>query len=188
MKKVALVFGLISGAITALIMVATRPFMDRIGFDRAEILGYTTIVLSMLLVYAGIRSYRDNFCHGSIGFGRAFGIGLLITLISSSCYVITWEILYFGLDSMRQFMDKYADYMVEQAKSSGASAAAIQAQLQGMQRYKELYQNPFFNAAITFLEPFPVGLLITLVSAAILRKKKLTPAGEPASMTGKQQH
>src|SRR5262249_25358638 len=126
MKKIVLTFGLISGAILSLMMVATMPFIDKIGFDNSEILGYTTIVLSFLMVYAGIRSYRDNIGRGSITFTRAAGVGLLITLISCLCYVVTWEILYFNLPSMHQFMDKYAAYMVDQARASGASQEAIQ--------------------------------------------------------------
>jgi Protein of unknown function (DUF4199) len=171
MKKIVLTFGLISGAILSLMMVATMPFIDKIGFDKSEILGYTTMVLSFLMVYAGIRSYRDNIGRGSITFTRAAGVGLLITLISCLCYVVTWEILYFNLPSMHQFMDKYAAYMVDQARASGASQEAIQVQLREIGKYKELYENPLFNVAITFSEPFPVGLLITLISAAILKKR-----------------
>ena len=171
MKKIVLTFGLISGAVSSLMMVFTIPFMDKIGFGRAEILGYTTLVLSMLLVYAGIRSYRDNVAGGVITFKRALAIGLLITVISCCCYVVTWEILFFNLKSMQHFMDDYAAYMVNQAKASGASPQEIQARLQEMERFKELYKNPLFNAAITFTEPFPVGLIISLISAAILRRK-----------------
>src|SRR5262245_17732425 len=160
MKKTVLTFGSISGAISSLMMVVTIiPFVDKIGFDKAEILGYTTIVVSMLLVYAGIRSYRDNAGGGIITFGQAFGIGLLITVVSCLFYVIVWEILYFNLGSLHQFMDKYAAYMVDKAKASGASPEAIQAQVTQMARFKDLYENPFFNAAMTFTEPFPVGVI-----------------------------
>ncbi len=144
-------------------------FADRIGFDKAEVIGYTTIVLSFLLVFFGIRSYRDNEGGGTITFGRAFAVGILITVVSCVCYVITWEILYFNL--MHGFMDKYAAYMVQQVRASGASQQAIEAQLQELKKYKELYENPLFNAAITFIEPFPIGLVMTLISAAVLRKK-----------------
>src|SRR5215471_15505030 len=129
MKRTVLTFGLISGAVSMLMMVVvTMPLAGKIGFDKAEILGYTTIVLSFLLVYAGVRSYRDNAGGGTITFGRAFGVGLLITLISCVCYVAIWEALYFNLSSMHEFMDKYASYVVDQAKASGASQEAIQAQ------------------------------------------------------------
>ena len=170
MKKTVLTFGLLSGAILALMMVVTMPFMDKIGFDKAEIIGYTTMVLSFLMVYVGIRSYRDNVGGGSITFARAAGVGLLITLVSCTCYVVTWEILYFNLPSMHQFMEKYAAYVAEQARASGASQEAIQVQLREIGKYKALYENPLFNVAVTFSEPLPVGLVISLISAAILKK------------------
>src|SRR2546421_7634576 len=110
MKKTVLIFGLISGAISALMMNLTLPFIDKIGFDKGEILGYTTIVLSFLMVYVGIRSYRDNVGGGTITFGRALSVGLLITVISCLCYVAVWEVLFFKFDFMHDFMDKYAAY------------------------------------------------------------------------------
>ena len=171
MKRTVLVFGLIAGAMLSLMMAATLPFIDRIGFDKAEILGYTTMIASFLMIYVGIRSYRDNVAGGSITFKRALALGLLITLISCACYVATWELLYFNVESLSGFMDKYAAYIVEQAKASGASAEAIDARMKQMASFKELYENPFFNMAMTFTEPLPVGFVISLISAAILRKK-----------------
>jgi len=175
MKKTILVFGLISGAISALMLSATVPFADRIGFDKGEYLGYTVIVLSLLLVFFGIRSYRDNVGDGQITFTKAFTVGISITLISCICYVVTWEILYFHF--LPGFMDKYSAYMVQKLSASGASPAVIQAQVQQLKKYKEMYDNPFLNAALTFIEPFPIGFVVTLISAAILRKK---PQSQPA--------
>jgi Protein of unknown function (DUF4199) len=169
MKKTILIFGVISGVLSSLMMVATVPFLDKIGFDRGEVIGYTAIVLSFLLVFFGIRSYRDNVGNGQITFGKAFAVGIGITLISCVFYVVTWEVLYFTV--LHDFMDKYAAYLVEKLKASGASAAAVQAQIQQLKKYKELYENPLFNAAMTFIEPFPVGLVITLISSAVLKKK-----------------
>jgi hypothetical protein len=176
MKKTVLTFGLISGAIMALMMFATLPFIDRIGLDKGAIIGYTTMVLSFLLVFFGIRSYRENGGGGTITFGRAFAVGILITVISCICYVIAWEIIYFKF--MPDFIAKYTAYAVEKAKASGASPEAIQAKLQEMKKFKEMYDNPFFNAAITFTEPFPIGLIVTLISSLILRKKSKSQSVE----------
>jgi Protein of unknown function (DUF4199) len=145
------------------------PFSDRIGFDKSYDLGYTVIVASFLIVYFGVRSYRDNVANGQITFAKAFAVGLAITLISCICYVITWEVLYFHF--LPGFMNKYSAYTVQKLQASGASPEAIQAQLQQMAKFKQMYDNPFINAAITFIEPFPIGLVITLVSAIALRKK-----------------
>lgn len=170
MKKIVLVFGLISGALMALFMFATLPFIDKIGFDRGVYVGYTSMVLAFILVFFGIRSYRENVGGGGITFGRAFIVGILIALISSVCYVIAWEILYHTL--MPDFMDKYSAHVIEQARAAGDNAQAIQAKQQELQQIRQLYSNPFANVAMTLLEPLPVGLIITVISAAILRKKK----------------
>jgi hypothetical protein len=182
MKKTILVFGLISGVLSSLMMVTTVPFIDKIGHDKGYYIGYTAIVLSFLLVFFGIRSYRDNVGHGQITFAKGFAVGICITLISCVFYVLTWEVLYFTV--LHDFMDKYSAYVIEKLRASGANAAAVQAKLQEMKKFKEMYENPFFNAAMTFIEPFPVGLVITLLSAAILRKKPQTQLAQsplPAS-------
>ncbi len=181
MKKTVLTFGLLSGAIMAAMMFATLPFLDKLGFDKGYIVGYTTMILAFMLVFFGIRSYRENVGDGHITFGRAFAVGILITVIASVCYVIAWEILYFNF--IPDFVDKYASYTIEKAKASGASQQAIDAQVLQMKNFKEMYANPFLNAAMTFVEPFPVGLLVTLISAAILRKKGAAPGeGQPAQL------
>lgn len=179
MKKTVLTFGLISGILCSLMMSATVPFADRIGFDRSMLVGYTTLVLSFTLVFFGIRSYRLNCGHGTIGFGRAFAVGISITLITSVFYVATWEIVYFFF--MPDFMDKYAAWVIEKARVSGATAAILQEKLRQIQETRELYNNPLYNAAVTFIEPLPVGLAITLVSAAILRRKTSSHAEQAPS-------
>ena len=163
-------------------MVATVPFADRVGFDKGAVVGYTSIVLSFLLVFFGIRSYRDNVGNGQITFSKAFVVGISITLISCICYVVTWEILYYNF--LPDFMDKYGAHMVEKLKASGASAEAVQTQVDQVKKYKEMYANPLLNAAMTFIEPFPIGLVITLISAAVLKRRPRAQAAQsplPAS-------
>jgi Protein of unknown function (DUF4199) len=169
MKKTVLTFGLISGAISSLMMVATVPVTRRIGFDKSVVVGYTSIVLSFLLVFFGIRAYRDNAGNGQITFLKAFAVGISITLISVVCYVVTWEILYYNV--FPDFWDRFGAHLVEKLKAAGASPAAVQEKFQQVTKYKELYKNPLFNAAMTFIEPFTIGLVITLMSAAVLRRK-----------------
>jgi hypothetical protein len=150
-------------------MLATLPFMDSIGFDRGEVIGYTTMVLAFLLVFFGVRSYRDNVAGGSVSFGRAFAVGALIAVVASVCYVATWQLVYYKLAP--DFVAKYQAYTIEKARASGESQAAIHKRVADMQRFAELYKNPAINVAITFIEPLPVGLVIALVSAGILRRQ-----------------
>ncbi len=170
MKKIVLTFGVLSGALSAAMMAATIPFVEAIGFDRMLVVGYTAIVISFLFVYFGIRSYRDNVLGGHISFGKGFQAGILITLISCFFYVSAWLVLYYNV--IPDFADKYAVYLVEDQRAQGASQAEIDETVAQGERMKEMLANPLINAAFTFTEPFPVGLLITLISAAVLKTKE----------------
>jgi hypothetical protein len=177
MKRIVLIFGLLSGLVSSAMMFLTVPFENSgaINFSNGLVIGYTAIFLSFLLVFFGIRSYREN-AGGVISFGRAFVVGLLITLISCMFYVASWEIIYFKITP--DFADKYAAHSIERLRAKGASETAIAAKRVEMQQMKAMLDNPLLNAAATFIEPFPVGLLVTLVSAAVLRKRN------PASAVG----
>ncbi|MFA6956485.1 MAG: DUF4199 domain-containing protein [Thermoanaerobaculia bacterium] len=165
MKKTVLTYGLISGVIAAALMLAQVPFMD--GSNRSLIVGYAGIVLSALLIVFGVRSYRENVGNGKISFGRGFAVGILIALISSACYVAAWEVVYFSNPAVA---DHIFDKQVEDLKATGAPQAKIDETAREVESFKKLYANPFVNAAFTFIEPFPVGLLVALISAAILRR------------------
>ena len=170
MRKVVLTFGLIGGAMLAAMMLMTVPFAERIGFDKGAYIGYTTMVLAFLMVYFGVQSYRDNVAGGTVTFGRAFKVGLLISLVITACYVATWQVLYYGF--MPDFIDKYTAYALEQARQAGASAEAMAAQAKQMQDFGEMYKNPLVNIGFTLLEPLPVGVVFTLVTAAVVSRKK----------------
>jgi hypothetical protein len=170
MKRTVLRFGSISGAVMSLLMLATLPFQDAIGFDHGALVGYTGMVLAFLVVYFGVRSYRDREGGGAISFGRALAVGGLIALVSSACYVATWEVVYFGFQ--KDFVQKYEAYTLQKARAAGASDEAIAKQKTEMAEFARMYQNPLFNAAITFLEPLPVGLLFAAGSAVALRRRR----------------
>jgi hypothetical protein len=169
MKKIVWTFGLISGAIMAAFMIATLPFANALD-EHSLVVGYAGIVAAFLLVYFGVRSYRDNVLGGTIGFGRALTVGLLIATIGSVCYVATWEVLYFKF--MPDFYSKYAQSAVDQARKSGKSEAEIAKTRVAMEEMARNARNPVWVSAMTFVEPFPVGFVIALVSAGILRRKR----------------
>ncbi len=175
MRRIVLTFGLIAGGILSVMMMLTLPFQERIGFDRGMAIGYTTMVIAFLMVYYGVRSFRDNVAGGSVTFGRAFLVGIGITAVASACYVATWQLVYHKLAP--DFMDKYMAYSIEQARASGATEDELAATRQKYVRYAEMYENPLINIGVTFLEPLPVGLLFTLISAGLLSRKRRT---EPA--------
>ncbi len=170
MRKIILTFGLIAGAILSAMMLLTLPFMDQIGFDKGEIIGYTTMVLAFLMVFFGVKSYRENVAGGQVTFGRALKVGLLITAIASACYVTTWQLIYYKLAP--DFGDKYAAHVVDKAREAGASDAQIAEKTKQMTQFKEMYKNPLVNIAITFVEPLPVGILFSLIAAGVLSRKR----------------
>ena len=178
MKRIVLTFGLISGGILSVMMLATMPFHDVIGNDAGLVIGYTTMVMAFLLIYFGVRAYRDNVAGGRVGFLKALGVGALIALVASACYVATWEAVYFGGKS--DYIEKYQARELEKLRNSGASEAQVAAKQGEMQKFAEMYRNPVFNVALTFLEPLPVAIVFALVSAGILsRRRKNEP--EPAA-------
>lgn len=170
MKQIVLKFGLISAALLVGMSAITLPMSINGTLDHAEIIGYTIMVLSFLLVFFGVRSYRENVGGGAITFGKGFQVGILMVLMVSAIYVLAWEIVYYNF--IPDFADKYAAHTLAKMRTSGATEQAIAATTKQMDQFKVMYKNPLFNIGMTFLEIFPVGLVVTLVSAGILRKKK----------------
>jgi hypothetical protein len=182
MRKTVLTFGLIAGAILSLMLVASFAVFDVIGFDRAAIVGYTSMVLAFLLIFFGVRSYRDDVAGGTIGFGRAFVVGALIAVVASACYAATWQVVYRTMDP--GFTERHQAHVLEKERARGASAEALAAKQAELERFAELYRNPLFNIAITFIEPLPVGLLIALVTAAVVRRRRGAAATERSVVPG----
>jgi hypothetical protein len=169
MWKPTLTFGLISGAVAVLLVLAALPFINVQDFRKADVFGYASMVLSALLVFFGVRSYRENAGAGRISFGRGLAVGLLITLISCACTVVAFEIVYFKL--VPDFGDKFSACLVERARASGESPEELAVVAKRAQTLKRLYDNPVTNAALTFATSFPIGLGVSAISAAILRRR-----------------
>ena len=182
MKKIVLTFGLIAGAILSAMLLIGILFRDAIGLNGGEILGYTSMVIAFLLIFFGVRSYRDNVAGGTIRFGRAFTVGALIALVASVCYVATWEVVYYNLAP--DFMTEYQAHALHEMRADGATEAQIAEKKAEMDRFAELYRNPAINAAITFLEPLPVALVIALVSAGVLSRGGRRREGPDGMMMG----
>ena len=181
MKKIVLTFGLIAGFVLSAIMMATMPFHDRMGNDLAMAVGYASMVAAFLLVFFGVRRYRDDVAGGETSFGRAFSVGMLIVVVASLCYVLTWETYYYGF-SDRDYLARYQAKELERDRANGATPAELEAKRIEGERFAKLYENPAINSAFTFMEPLPVGLLAALLSAALLRRRRVDARG--AEMSG----
>lgn len=176
MKKTVWTFGLITGAILSAMMLITTPFWRQIGYDRAEVIGYTTMVVAFLMVFVGVKSYRDNVRGGTISFGRAAAVGGLIVLIASVCYTATWQLIYHQL--MPGVRESLHEMAIERARDQGGTPEAIAARVAEAERFSAIYRNPLVNSAITFLEPLPVGVVMMLVTAGILSRKRRADASQ----------
>ena len=170
MKKLVLVYGIIAGVVvTGMMAFSTGYYCARGDFEGGMIYGYSAMIISFSMIFVGIKSFRDKHNAGTINFGKAFKIGLFISLIASTIYVIGWLINYYLF--IPDFMDKYAAAMISKAKSSGMSTDELAKKTADMAQMKEWYKNPLFVILMTYVEILPVGVVVTLISSLILKRK-----------------
>lgn len=171
MKKIVLTYGFIGGLIVSAFMAFTMPGMDEnTDMGSAQLIGYASMVVALSTIFIGIKKYRDNELNGVISFGKAFLTGLYIAIIASTLYVVTWMIL--SEFFLQDFMASYTEWAIEDIKASGLGEAEIQEQIKSTKEMMEMYKNPVFKFFFTYIEILPVGLLISLISSAILKKNK----------------
>lgn len=170
MRKVVLTFGLIAGLIVATLMLLSMPLMDKgiISFENGQLFGYTTMAIALSMIFFGVKSYRDNYSEGLISFGKAFQVGILIAAVASIIYALSWEI-YLNMSS-GDFMEQYTTRYLEQMQNEGASAAELEEMKASMGEMAEMYKNPIIRFGMTLMEIIPVGIIITLISAFMLKR------------------
>ncbi len=177
MKKNVLVFGVIAGLLVSVFMGASMIYMhnnsDASHGASSMVIGYLSMLIAFSLIFVAVKNYRDKQNGGVISFGKAFKMGLLIALIASTMYVIMWALVYNFY--MPDFMDKYCAQMIENARAT-STPAELQKTIDEMNRNKELYKSPVFFVLFTYMEILPVGLLVTLITALILKKKDRSSA------------
>ncbi|SRR5579871_579348 len=168
MKKNIVIYGIIAGVVVSGLMLVSMSI--KMDYDISLFVGYASMLIAFSLVFVGIRNYRDKYNNGVISFGKAFKIGIVIVLIASTIYVIVWLIDYFYF--VPDYLEKYAAHMLDRLKAGGASQIEIDKQAKEMAEQVRMYKNPLFNALMTYVEILPVGLIVTLISALILKRKK----------------
>lgn len=174
MKKTVLIFGLISGSIvTAFMVYASTMCYKNADFKTSEVVGYAGMLIAFSFIFVGIKNYRDKFNNGVISFGKAFKTGLYISLIASSLYVGVWLIEYYLF--MPDWLDKYCTHVINAKKAGGVSSTEMQKTISQMASMQEMYKNPLFVILFTYVEVLPIGILISLISALILKRKEGKP-------------
>ena len=133
------------------------------------IYGYTLMILAFSFIFVATKITRDKYNGGTISFGKAFRVGLYITLIASTIYVIVWLIDFYTFNP--DFAEKYAASVLDNLKASGASQAEVTQKTADLAKLGEMYKNPIFVILLTYAEIFPVGLLISLINAWVSKRK-----------------
>lgn len=174
MNRTIVIFGALSGAVTIGGMITSYALAGGEGVFASVWVGYLIMLLALSLIFLGIKRYRDELPEGVITFGRAFGVGFGISVIASLVYVAAWE-LYLAMTDYA-FIDEYTAGIVEAKRSAGVSGAELEAAIDSMERLKVQYANPLFRIPMTLTEILPVALLVTLISAAVLRNPRVLPA------------
>jgi hypothetical protein len=173
MKKNIIIYGVIAGIVVSILMLSTTNYVSHcegsVDYDTSMLIGYASMLISLSLVFVGTRNYRDKYNGGVISFGKAFKIGILIVLLASTIYVVAWLVDYYFF--IPDFLDKYAAHTLDKLKASGASQIEIEKETKEMADFAGMYKNPLINAMMTYTEILPVGLVVTLISSLILKRK-----------------
>lgn len=175
MKKIILTYGLIGGTIVAAFMLITMPLFKEgtLDYHNGELLGYTSMVIALSMVFFGIKSYRDNHQNGAISFWKGVRIGILITLVASVMYALAWEYCYHNMS--KDFIKTMMERSYEDMKASGKTEEQIAAYRKQAETFAPYYEMFPVRFGITLMEIFPVGALISFASAGLLRRKEFLP-------------
>jgi hypothetical protein len=179
MLKKILVYGLIAGLIAGLPLSAFVIFARDNAPDHGLLIGYTIMLVALSTIFVAVKRHRDEALGGIIRFWPAFGLGLGISAVAGVLYVLAWEASCAATHF--DFASVYAASMIEQKRAAGASAAELAKVAAEAARFKVQYHNPLFRLPMTFMEIFPVGVLVSLLSAALLRNPRFLPARVPAT-------
>ncbi len=168
MKKLILTYGIIAGLIVSAMLVFTFTGSS-LDMEHSELMGYATMIIAFATIFIAIKSHRDKVLAGKITFGNAFKIGLGITLMATLIYIVSWFII--SNTIAKDFMADYFQQSIEQLKASDLSETEVTAKIEEMEKFQELYKNPLVKFGMTFLEIFPVGFIVSLISAFLLKRK-----------------
>ena len=176
MRKIILIYGAIAGMLMDVMFLVSFSLMEKgILPKHSELLGYSTMIIVLSLIFFGVKSFRDKHNTGAMTYWKGFKVGISIAAVASLFYAGGWEIYYNSTDLKDTFMQKYTDQILKNMQEEGKSQQEIDKKREEMNSMAEMYKNPFIRFGMTLMEIFPVGLAITLISAGILRRKEVLP-------------
>lgn len=169
MQKTVLTFGILSGLAATVMMALVVPQLRANATGTADFLGYSSMLLSALFVFFGIRSYRESAGQGRLTFGKGFAVGALITLVAGLLYTVAFQVMYF--QAVPDFGEIFEACMVKRAQAEGASSEKIAETAKLASELKALYDQPLTNALLALGTTLPIGLAAAAAAAAILRRR-----------------
>jgi flagellar biosynthesis protein FliQ len=176
MKKNILIFGLISGLIVSAMMAFTAINCYQTGaFEGSMVVGFSVMIIAFSFIFVAVKNYRDKFNGGAVSFVKAFQIGIIITAIGSTMYVVSWLIIYYNF--YPDYMQRFIQHEIVQIKAEGLSLAETNKKISELDFYDQMYKSPIMVILFTYLEVFPIGLIVSVLSALVLKKK-------PAALNG----
>jgi hypothetical protein len=174
MRKIVITYGLVSGAILTCFFLLGMYLWQKgiISFDNGEYFGYGSMLVALSMVFFGIKSFRDDQSGKSIGFWKGAQVGILISLLASFIYAAGWEV-YVQTNPKMDFMAEYTEHYIGKLKEKGTPQEQIDKTVSEMASMQEMYKNPLIRFGMTLAEILPVGIIVTLISAGILRRKEV---------------
>ena len=165
------IYGAIAGLIVGVTLSSVTVGMkNHQALSYGMLIGYLTMLIGLSAVFVALKRHRDIDLGGVIRFWPAFGLGLGISVVASVIYVVSWETT-IAITHM-DFGTSYANLLIEQQKAKGVTGEALAKFTADMEQFKIQYANPFYRLPMTFAEIFPVGVLVSLVSAGLLRNRR----------------
>lgn len=172
--KYALTYGSLAGMVIISVMLTGLVAADRDSFFASMWFGFLVMLVAMIFMFVGVKRYRDVEHGGVIRFKPAFLMGLATAAVAALAYILVWEV-YLAATGYR-FMDEYLAGIAADLRAEGKSAAEVSREMAKHEWLRANYPNPLIRIPLTFIEIFPVGLLVALISAGLLRNPKLLPA------------
>ena len=175
MKKIVWINGIIAGLIVTVLMIIGMKMLNgnNIDFAMAEIMGFSSMIIALSLIFFAIKRYRDSNQNGQITFGTAFKVGLYISLIASTMYVAGY-MLFFSETEVRVFIEDWVELEIKTIESSDLSEVEKREKIAETEASIDTYLNPLWRTLYTYMEILPLALVVTLICAGILKKKPET--------------
>ena len=173
MQKIALTYGILSGTIVIVTMILGLVVSDGGSFLSSELFGYLTMLIALSMIFIAIKRYRDQELGGVIRFLPALAMGLAVAVIAGVMYTLIWEL--YSMSNGYAFIDSYVNSAIEAKKAAGLTGEKLAQEIAVLEEMRANYGKFYIRMPMTFMEIFPVGLIIAILSAAILRNPKILP-------------